>query len=112
MIFETIHNFYEKLVLEAIQNFALYANELNDIDFLEDVACCALNNLPAKYVRYDVDLMFYMTAKEKELIESATQNAVIKAISYVRQHQRSEKESAERKTSKRVAANKKRGAAG
>lgn len=102
MIFESLHNFYEKLVFEAIQNFSLYANELNDIDFLEDVACCALNNLPAKYVRYDVDLMFYMTAKEKELIESATQNAVIKAIEYVRRHRRNETENPTPKPSKKL----------
>ncbi len=89
MTFETIHNFYEKLILKTIENVALYDHELSDDDFLEDVACCALNDLPAKYVRHDVDLMFYMTSNERDGIEDAAKNAVLKAIEYVRSHRRS-----------------------
>jgi hypothetical protein len=86
--FESLHNFYETLVLKAIKDYSLFADELRDNDFLEDVACVALNHLPPKYVRYDVDLMFYMTSSEKEQVESAVNNAVKNAIEFVRKHRR------------------------
>ena len=86
MSFESIHNFYERLVLKAISEYTLTDDESSNQDFLEDVACVALNNLPAKYVRYDVDLMFYMSGSEYEKIESSVTKAVKKAIDYVREH--------------------------
>ena len=94
MTFETIHNFYERLVLKTIEMCHLTDEERNNVDFLEDVACCALNRLPSKYVRYDVDLMFYMTAKEREHIEALTYSAVMKALDYVRSHSRDREQAA------------------
>jgi hypothetical protein len=35
---------------------------------LADVACVALNRLPARYVRHDVDMMFYLTEQERQVI--------------------------------------------
>ena len=103
MNFTGIHNFYETLVLEAISDSALTNDELNDTDFLEDVACVALNNLPAKYVRHDVDLMFYMTTSEYQHITSSTVHAVKKAIDYVRRHRSHHKPEKRQKTRQRKA---------
>ena len=89
-MFDTLHNFYERLVLKSIADYSLFSDELEDQDFLEDVACMALNKLPAKYVRHDVDLMFYMTAREHEQLENTVNNAVKTAIEYVRAHRRSD----------------------
>jgi len=86
MKFENIHNFYEQLVRKTIDNFSLQIDEKNDIDFLEDIACCALNRLPAKYVRHEVDLMFYMTSVERESIDASIHSAVMYSIEYVRAH--------------------------
>jgi hypothetical protein len=44
---------------------------------LADVTCVALNRLPARYVRHDVDLMFYLTEPERRAIESSL-NEVLK----------------------------------
>ncbi len=103
MNFTGIHNFYETLVLEAISDYALTDNERNDTDFLEDVACVALNNLPAKYVRHDVDLMFYMTTKEYEHITSATVHAVKRAIDYVRRYRSRHRQAGRKKPRQRKA---------
>ncbi len=89
-MFDTLHNFYERLVLKSISDYSLFSDELEDEDFLEDVACVALNKLPAKYVRHDVDLMFYMTPHEHEQLDNTVNNAVKTAIEYVRAHRRAD----------------------
>jgi Late competence development protein ComFB len=80
--FEQVHNYYERLVFEEIirrseqhQNFTT--------DRLADVACVALNRLPARYVRHDVDLMFYLTEHERNAIELSMAAAMDFAFSYV-----------------------------
>ena len=86
MSFESIHNYYEILVLEELnimkQNTELEDNE----DYLSDIACVALNQLPARYVRHNVDMVFYMTQQERQQMEQEVKNAVTMAIKYVNQH--------------------------
>jgi len=66
--FEQVHNYYERLVFEAVaQQSESYPNFTADM--LADVACVALNRLPARYVRHDVDMMFYLTEPERRAIE-------------------------------------------
>ncbi|MDH5660070.1 MAG: late competence development ComFB family protein, partial [Gammaproteobacteria bacterium] len=51
MAFDNINNYYEKLVFEKIQD-KLFSDQLdNDEDYLADIACVALNQLPSRYVR-------------------------------------------------------------
>ncbi len=40
-------------------------------DMVADMACVALNQLPARYVRHDVDLVFYLTEAERHQSETA-----------------------------------------
>jgi hypothetical protein len=86
MAFDNIHNYYEHLVLQRL-NDMVQADFINtDQNFLEDVACVALNQLPARYVRYDIDMVYYMTIKEREQIEYEVHKAVTAAVDYVTQH--------------------------
>jgi len=73
--FEQIHNFYERLVFEEVSHRSEKYPEFTH-DMLADVACVALNRLPARYVRHDVDLMFYLTEKERHGIEQAMEDAL------------------------------------
>lgn len=83
MNFESVHNYYEHLVYdEILQNLEKYELEM-DAQLLEDVACVALNRLPTKYVRYDIDLAFYLTSEERTKLESSVQDAVKFAAEYV-----------------------------
>jgi len=50
---------------------------------LADVACVALNRLPARYVRHDVDLVFYLTEHERNAIELSMAAAMDFAFIYV-----------------------------
>jgi chlorite dismutase len=71
--FEQVHNYYERLIFEEVARRA-HANEAYQdftSDMLADVACLALNRLPARYVRHDVDMMFYLTEPERQAMEQA-----------------------------------------
>ncbi len=91
MAFDNIHNYFEKLVFEAIQK-KIHDGEIdNDEDYLGDVACVALNQLPSRYVRHNVDMVFYMTAEEREQNQIIVEDAVIMAIDYVNKHRHSDR---------------------
>jgi hypothetical protein len=79
----SIRNYYESLVGEYLLNDALKGEEV-DQDFIEDVACLALNHLPARYVRHDVDMAFFLTTRERERMQQLVTEAVSAAIQQVR----------------------------
>ncbi len=80
--FEQVHNYYERLVFEAVaQRAEAYADFTADM--LADVACVALNRLPARYVRHDVDMMFYLTEPERNAIEVSLNEVLKFAFGFV-----------------------------
>jgi hypothetical protein len=82
--FEQVHNYYERLVFEqVVRRAADYPNFTNDM--LGDVVCVALNRLPARYVRHDVDMMFYLTEHERQAIELSLEEALQFAFRFVRE---------------------------
>lgn len=80
--FEQVHNFFEPVVFEAV---AAKAQAFPDFsaDMLADVACVALNRLPARYLRHDVDMMFYLTESERSAIDDSLAEAVKFAFTFV-----------------------------
>jgi AmiR/NasT family two-component response regulator len=80
--FEQVHNYYERLVFEEVlhrsANYTNYTAEM-----LADVACVALNRMPVRYVRHEVDLVFYLTEQERHSIELAMEAALNYAFQYV-----------------------------
>jgi hypothetical protein len=84
MNFESIHNYYEPLVIERIMQTQIAHTQ--DEDFLNDVACVALNSLPPRYVRHDVDMAFFLTTHERTEMAREVNEAVDRAIERVRQH--------------------------
>lgn len=80
--FEQVHNYYERLVFEDVVRLS-DAYPGFTADMLADVACVALNRLPARYVRHDVDMMFYLTEHERNAIEQSMQEVLTFAFSFV-----------------------------
>jgi hypothetical protein len=80
--FEQVHNYYERLVFEEIVRRS-EQHENFTTDMLADVACVALNRLPARYVRHDVDLVFYLTEHERHAIELSMAAAMDYAFNFV-----------------------------
>lgn len=77
----SVHNYYEKMVFERI--FEMSARAKSDGHFFADVACVALNRLPPRYVRHDVDLTFFLSPIELKEIASKVNQAVDEALVYV-----------------------------
>ncbi len=83
MRFDSIHNYYETLVVrELIQTFVDDIKNIDE-DYLQDIACIALNMLPSRYVRHDVDMAFFLTTSERTDMDNAVKEAVLKAKKHV-----------------------------
>lgn len=82
--FEQVHNYYERLVIERVVLLAERHATFNQ-DMLADVCCVALNRLPPRYIRHDVDLVFYMPEAERQAIYAALEQAVDAAFEQVAQ---------------------------
>ena len=81
---DDIHNFYEHLVLERIEKLGL--SKTKDGNYIADLCCLALNQVPPRYIRYEVDMAFYLPQNERQQMEMNVVNAVEKALSYLDQH--------------------------
>jgi hypothetical protein len=83
MAFE-ISNLYEQMVISEI--LQRYGDSGMGHDEMEDLACVALNHLPAKYYRHGVDLVYYMSPEERVSMEVRVAEAVQSAGEFVERH--------------------------
>ncbi len=51
---DDIHNYYEHLVLQRVTELGL--DSTKSPDYLADLCCLALNQVPPRYIRYEVDM--------------------------------------------------------
>ncbi len=83
-ISDDIHNYYEKLVM---QHFSLSKfDEKYDEDYIADLLCVVLNQLPTRYIRHEVDMAFYLPASERFEMEVKVKKAMSKAIEFMKLH--------------------------
>lgn len=80
--FDQVHNYFERLVFEEVARQSESHPEFS-ADMLSDVACVALNRLPARYVRHDVDMMFYLTEQERHAIDLSMDEVLTFAFAFV-----------------------------
>ncbi len=79
MDFTSVHNSHEKAVFAAVVASApRYPGVSDDPGLLADVACVALNRMPAQYIRHSVDLAFFITEKER----LATQRNIAESVDF------------------------------
>lgn len=89
---DDIHNYYEHLVLDRIAELGLDKNK--SADYVADLCCLALNQVPPRYIRYEVDMAFYLPQSERQQMEMNVENAIEKAIKFLNQAKnRNDKES-------------------
>ncbi len=81
MNFDSVHNFYEPLVFQYIVEHV--AKNHPDAEYLADVACMALNHLPPRYIRHDVDMAFFLTSQERAEIDRMIADAISKALEQI-----------------------------
>ncbi|MCS3456354.1 late competence development ComFB family protein [Aeromonas rivuli] len=73
-----IHNFYEQLVSKAIVQQDL-ARRLSD-DELADLCCLTLNQLPAHYIRHDVDMIYFLSQEKRDAMEQEVRLSLAHAL--------------------------------
>lgn len=83
-ISDDIHNYYEKLVV--LHFAALKLDEKYDADFIADLTCVVLNQLPNRYIRHEVDMAFYLPASERFEMESNVKVAINKSLEFMKLH--------------------------
>lgn len=80
---DDIHNYYEHLVLQRLSELDL--DKTKSADYLADVCCLALNQVPPRYIRFEVDMAFYLPQSERQQMEMNVESAVEKAMRYLDQ---------------------------
>lgn len=79
---ENIHNYYEKMVADKL--IEQYGLKHADPDYLADVACVALNHLPPRYYRHEIDMAFYLSPMEHKEMDEKVIDAIKDAIEYIK----------------------------
>lgn len=82
--FSSLYNHHEREVFAAVVDASKdYPDLAASDDLLCDVACVALNRLPPRYIRHEVDFSFYLTEHERQEIDHAISEAVGYAFNFV-----------------------------
>ena len=79
----SIHNYYEHLVIDYIQTRVIPEIDNKNDDFFLDVACYALTKLPARYMRHEIDMAFYLDSNERTKISKEVEKAVKNAVKFI-----------------------------
>lgn len=77
-----IRNYYEVLLMELISDEGLF-DELPE-EFLSDLCCVTLNQLPVRYVRHLVDTHFFEDYDELEQMKTEIQTALEKSRAFLK----------------------------
>ena len=89
MQFDSIRNYYEKLVSDRVSY--VVGPKVVDTDYLEDVACVALNHLPPRYIRHEVDMIFYLSPIEREEMVTKVDGVIADAVKFIKENKKRKK---------------------
>jgi hypothetical protein len=82
--FTSVRNHNERAVYEAVARMTpQYPGLAHDPELLADVACVALNRLPPRYIRHEVDFVFYLSERERGDSDRQLNEAVDYAFGFV-----------------------------
>ena len=82
--FTSVRNYNERAVFDAVlKNAKRYPGIAHQAELLADVACVALNRLPSRYIRHEVDFSFYLSERERSESERQLHDAVDYAFGFV-----------------------------
>ncbi len=81
---ETVINLNESILREQIQMMSL-SGEYNNIpeSYWDDIACLALNKIPAKYICNPIDMFFYYTPDEVEEMHDKVKAVIMDTIEFL-----------------------------
>lgn len=79
-----IRNYYEVLLMEMLSDEGLM-DELPE-DYLADLCCVTLNQLPMRYIRHLVDTYFFEDYDELQELKREIQAALEKSRAFLKQN--------------------------
>ncbi|GGM88542.1 late competence development ComFB family protein [Shewanella xiamenensis] len=79
-----IRNYYEVLLMEMLSDEGLM-DELPE-DYLADLCCVTLNQLPVRYIRHLVDTYFFEDYNELQELKREIQAALEKSRAFLKQN--------------------------
>jgi len=80
-LLDNIQNYYETLVIEALAK-EVEGKNVNE-DVLTDVLCIAINHLPPRYIRHEVDMAYYTSPTERDELSEKAVKAVKDAFIFI-----------------------------
>jgi len=82
--FTSVRNRNEQAVFDTVARHAeRFPGLAGNAELLADVACVALNRLPPRYIRHEVDFVFYLSERERSQSERHLTEAVEYAFGFV-----------------------------
>ncbi|MCE2917618.1 MAG: late competence development ComFB family protein [Rubrivivax sp.] len=82
--FTSVRNHSERSVFDAVRRLAPgYPAMVDRDELLADVACVALNRIAPRYIRHEVDYVFYLSERERADSERQIGEAVEYAFGFV-----------------------------
>jgi hypothetical protein len=82
--FTSVRNHNERAVYDAVAREASrYPGLSHNPELLADVACVALNRLPPRYIRHEVDFVFYLSERERSESDRQIHESVDYAFGFV-----------------------------
>ena len=82
-----IVNYYEQLVIDELWMMAIkHTNDNLSHDDIEDIACLALNNLPASYVKSAFDKASHLSETDYQHTTDRVKHAINDAIKKIGKH--------------------------
>ena len=78
-----VQNYYERLVFELMDETLVKKYPDMDDDFFLDVACYALTRLPARYMRHEIDMAYYLAPGERTEMLGQVENALVAAANFI-----------------------------
>ena len=83
MNFASLYNYYEHLVFSYISRQLSQVYSDREEEFFLDVACYALTRLPSRYIRHEIDMVYYMAPGEHDEMEERVKQAVDSAAEFI-----------------------------
>lgn len=82
--FASVRNHNERAIFQLVaEGASRHPGVALDAELLADVACVALNRLPPRYIRHEVDYVFYLSEREREDNDKLLLEAVEYAFGFV-----------------------------
>lgn len=83
MNFASLYNYYEHLVFDYISRQLMQKYSDRGEDFFLDVACYSLTRLPSRYIRHEIDMVYYLAPGEQEEMEKRVTQTVDSAARFI-----------------------------